>query len=324
MSLRVLITGGFGYVGGRVAQSLSAAGCEVRLASRRASLPDWLPFAEPASVNWSSRATLESACKGVNAVVHLAAMNEIDSARDPVGALRANAMATVDLLETAIACGVQRFVYMSTAHVYGAPLQGRIDERTLPRPQHPYAITHKAAEDFVLAAHDQGRIEGVVLRLSNGFGAPAHAGVDRWTLIANDLCRQAVVSGRLQLKSAGLQSRDFVTLHDVGAAVTHCLSLSKQALGDGLFNLGGDCVLRIIDMAQLVGERWEAMAGVRLVIERPEPSSGEISGEATAEPLVYSSEKLKATGFSLLSARSAEIDATLQLCLSSFGLAETS
>lgn len=321
MTRRVLITGGFGYVGGRVAQALAAAGCEVRLATRQvsAATPNWLPAAELALLNWSARATLASACAGMDAVVHLAAMNEIDSARDPVGALLANGVATLELLDAAIQGGVKRFVYMSTAHVYGAPLQGRIDERTLPRAQHPYAITHKVAEDFVLAAHDQGRIEGVVLRLSNGFGAPAHAGIDRWTLIVNDLCRQAVVSDCLRLKSAGLQRRDFVTLHDVGGAVAHCLALSKEALGDGLFNLGGDCALRIVDMAQLVRERWAAMTGTRLRIERPEPSPGEVEKESLLAPLVYSSAKLQATGFSLRSARDEEIDASLALCSRAFG-----
>lgn len=321
MTRRILITGGFGYVGGRVAQALSAAGFDVRLGTRLAlvSAPGWLPAADTETLNWDLRETLESACHGMDAVVHLAAMNEIDSARDPVGALLANGMATLKLLEAAVACGVRRFVYMSTAHVYGAPLQGQIDERTLPRAQHPYAITHKTAEDFVLAAHDQRRIEGVVLRLSNGFGAPAHAGIDRWSLVVNDLCRQAVVSGCLRLKSAGLQRRDFVTLQDVGSAVAHCLALSKEAIGDGLFNLGGDCVLRILDMAILVSERWEAMTGTRMPIERPEPSPGELLNEATAEPLAYSSTKLQATGFSLRSACNDEIDATLSLCLRAFG-----
>ena len=117
----------------------------------------------------------------MDAIVHLAAMNEMDCARDPAAALEVNTALTLRLLNAAVAAGVRRFVYLSTAHVYGAPLRGHIDERALPRPVHPYAITHRAAEDFVLAAFDAGRIEGVVLRLSNGVGAPAHAAVDRWT-----------------------------------------------------------------------------------------------------------------------------------------------
>ena len=53
------------------------------------------------------------------------------------------------------------------------------------------------AEDFVLAARDRGLIGGFVLRLSNGIGAPAHPGVDRWTLVVNDLGRQ-VLTGKLE------------------------------------------------------------------------------------------------------------------------------
>ncbi len=47
------------------------------------------------------------------------------------------------------------------------------------------------AEDYVLAAHGNGLLGGIVLRLSNALGAPADPGVNAWTLIANDLCRQA-------------------------------------------------------------------------------------------------------------------------------------
>jgi UDP-glucose 4-epimerase len=324
MSLRVLITGGLGYVGGRVAQALVAAGYELTLATRRenAPAPNWLPGATVCAVDWSSRDQLIVLCSGQDVVVHLAAMNEIESARDPVGALLSNGVATLNLLEAAIASRVKRFVYMSTAHVYGSPLQGRIDERTLPRAQHPYAITHKVAEDFVLAAHDQGKIEGLVLRLSNGFGAPSHAGIDRWSLVVNDLCRQAVVSGALRLKSAGLQSRDFITLQDVGRAVVHCLSLGKEGLNDGLFNLGGDCVMRIVDMAELIRARWQSMTGICLPFERPEATASEVLNEARSRSLIYSSAKLQTTGFSLLSLREAEIDATLALCRHSFGAAD--
>lgn len=319
MIRRVLITGGMGYVGGRVAQSVEGAGYSVRIASRYpGGAPDWLPSAELVGVDWSSPETLRLACAGVDTVVHLAAMNEIDSVRDPEGALLANGLNSLSLLEAAIQGGARRFVYMSTAHVYGAPLQGVIDERRLPRAQHPYAITHKVAEDFVLAAHDQSRIEGVVLRLSNGFGVPAHAGVDRWSLIVNDLCRQAVAGDHLQLKSTGLQKRDFITLGDVGRAVVHCLNLSREMLGDGLFNLGGERVLRIVDMAQRVQERWAVLSGKHLPIRRPEVSEQERLSDAMVPSLVFSSAKLLATGFSLTSEFDREIDETLRLCSHAF------
>ena len=316
---QVLVTGAYGYLGGRIAQALArepgtADGLLLGTRSTPSAAPAWLPLAQPRMLDWQSPAALQQACAGVHAIVHLAAMNEIDAVRDPVGALDINTTCTLRLLEAAVAAGVQRFVYMSTAHVYGAPLRGTIDERTLPRPVHPYAITHKASEDFLLAASDAGRIEGVVLRLSNGFGAPAHPQVNRWTLLVNDLCRQAAAEGSLTLASSGMRRRDFITLEDVSRAVRHALALPSTELGDGLFNLGGDAAMRVIDMAQLVAARCAVVLGTPIAVKSAAPRADERSDD-----LIYASGKLQATGFRLLRNHAAEIDATLRICVAAFG-----
>jgi UDP-glucose 4-epimerase len=209
---------------------------------------------------------------------------------------------------------VRRFIYFSTAHIYGAPLVGAISEQTVPRPIHPYAITHKVAEDFVLAALDQGKIDGIVLRLSNGFGAPVAAEVNRWTLVVNDLCRQAVSTGKLVLRSNGLQQRDFITLQDTARCVAHFIALPKADCGDGLFNLGGECSRSIYAITQMVAARCQVVLGFTPAIERIEPQPGEQGLE-----LEYSIAKLKASGFSLHNRYEDEIDATLVLCQKAFG-----
>jgi len=315
MTRDIFITGGLGYVGGRVARHLAASpALQLRLTSRKpaACAPAWL--ARGKVVGWDTADDATALLAGADTVVHFAALNEIDSARDPVKALQVNGNDTVRLLLAAQQAGVRRFIYFSTAHVYGAPLAGDISECTLPRPVHPYAITHKVAEDFVLAAHDQGKIEGVVLRLSNGFGAPIEPEVNRWTLIANDLCRQAVTTGKLVLKSSGLQRRDFVTLADVARCVEHFITLPGDRLQDGLFNLGGECVLSMFELATIVAQRCKAVLGFLPPIERPAPAPGE-----TAPDLLYDIDKLKATGFSPAGGVADEIDATLLLCRDAFG-----
>ena len=311
MTRRVLITGGYGYVGGRVAQELVRQGWNVTLGTRRHqhAAPVWLPQACPLRLDWESAEQLMGGCHRHDAVIHLAAMNEVEAARDPLAALRVNGVESLRLLEAAKAARVPRFVYLSTAHVYGAPLAGEINEKTLPRPVHPYAITHRVTEDFVLAGHTSGKIEGVVLRMSNGFGVPAHSSVDRWTLLVNDLCRQAVRAKVLVLQSAGLQRRDFITLEDAARAIGHLLDLPKLELEDGLFNLGGDAPLRVIDMAELIARRCEAVLGFRPVLEIPEKKPSE-----TAPDLNYSSIKLQGTGFVLKRDHLREIDATLRMC----------
>lgn len=311
--MRILVAGGFGYVGGRIAHVLSDAGHTVVLGTRQAAPPPaWLPQARVRRLQWQDRVALEESCRGMDAVVHAAGMNAQDCAADPVAALESNGVATARLLTAAIRSGVPRFLYFSTAHVYGSSLEGTITEQTCPRNLHPYATSHLAGEQAVLEAAQRGAIRGVVFRLSNAFGAPMSSEVNCWMLLVNDLCRQAVTTGELALRTAGLQLRDFVTLEDVTRAVLHVLQRDTVQAGDGLFNLGGDAARSILSMTEFVSERWKSLTGQSLPIVRPAPAGPSPSA------LTYSSDKLLATGFSLSSRWSHEIDATLALCRTAF------
>lgn len=310
----VLITGGRGYIGGRVCSYLArntAHSITATSSSGQASLPEL--EVGLAHLDLTDGASIRRACVGMNVVVHLAAPNENVSAANPERALTETGLGTLMLIDSAIEAGVERFIYVSTAHVYGAPLEGRIDEATLPRPIHPYAIAHRVAEDLVLAAHDAGRLSGIVLRLSNAVGAPARAGVNRWTLIATELCKQAIEKGELRLRTPGLAQRDFVPLSDVARAVNWAIDCSPDLLADGLFNLGGARTLRIIDLAEIIQRRCEATLAFHPTISRP--STG---GSGPENALDYRIDKILNSGFILTGSLSSEIDATLRLCQESF------
>jgi UDP-glucose 4-epimerase len=317
MSRTILITGGTGYVGGRIVQHLALnERYNLRIGTTHPERAGLGTFGNSTTVplELSNPEQVNAACSDVETIIHLAALNEIDSAADPEKALLVNGIGTVKLLEAARKAGVRRFIYFSTAHVYGSPLQGRIDEAVMSRPIHPYAITHRVAEDFVLAAHDNKILTGIVVRLSNGFGAPADANVNRWSLIVNDLCRQAVTAGKLELKSSGIQWRDFITLTDVSRAVQHLLELPADKVMDGLFNLGGESSLQIIQLTMRIAARCKEVLGFTPQIIRPEPRAGDVFPE-----LDYRIDKIKSTGFSLLGNIDDEIDATLLICRDAFG-----
>jgi len=320
MSGMVLISGGLGYVGGRMATHFAYhSDFFLRLGTRRAEQPSphWLARGELVTLDMLDQAQIDAACRGVRHVVHLAAANENMAAADPELSLQVNGLGTLKLLRAAIRAGVERFVYLSTAHIYGSPLVGTISESTLPRPVHPYAITHRTAEDFVLAAHDKGEIVGIALRLSNGFGVPERADVDRWSLIVNDLCRQAVTGGTIQMRSAGLDQRDFISLEDAARAVLHIINLPRAQIGDGLFNVGGGCSMRVIELVELIAQRCHAVLGFQPLVIRPDPTS-----VAQLPPLDYRMDKLLATGFALQGNMVDEIDATLRLCQAAFSRCE--
>jgi UDP-glucose 4-epimerase len=311
----VLVTGALGYLGGRLVHALCAAGFPVIGTSRK---PRPAPEAWPAGARLATLDPAEGvdalaqALRGVDCVVHLAAANEVDSAADPDRAVIDTGLGARRVLEAAIAAGATRLIFLSTIHVYGAPLTGRLGEDRPPRPSHPYAISHRLGEDFVLAAHDAGRIQGVVVRLSNGIGAPAWPQVDRWTLVGNDLARQVVQTGQIVLKTSGVQWRDFITLADVCAGLQSLIEADASVLGDGLFNLGGGLPLRIIDVAEHMAIAAQLVTGRTPPILRPLPA--EDSGSA---PFDFPTDKIQAVGFrpSGSAHLQAELQATIRLLL---------
>src|ERR1700722_428392 len=221
---RILITGGFGYVGGRLSRRLSEEH-EVWVSSRKPVPDDILRLhGEVKRIDHALLLDPATFPASVDVVIHLAALNEMDSVKFPSEAIHVNIDETRMILENSISKKVDQFIYFSTAHVYGAPLEGTITEESLPRPVHPYAITHRAAEDYIVAAAKHNRIKGTVLRLSNSFGAPVSAYVNRWTLLANDLCKQAVEKGTIPLRSNGCQYRDFICLADVEEVMAKMLT----------------------------------------------------------------------------------------------------
>ncbi len=313
--MRVLITGGFGYVGGRLAQFLaSQAGYEIVLGSRQQTEPPpWLPQAKVVQTRYGSPTGLEYICTGVDTVVHLARMNAQDCAADPIAALEFNAVATARLLQVAIRQGAKRFIYLSTAHVYGSPLTGVITENTCPVSLHPYATSHRAGEDVVRAAHQRGEIVGIVIRLSNSYGAPAHKDANCWMLLVNDLCRQAVTTQGMVLRSSGLQRRNFIPLPDACRAIGHLLRLPARDLAGNIFNVGGEWSPTVWELACLVQERCAVALGFRPTLTNIPPQIDEMSAE-----LDYRFDVLRQSGFQPGSDRTGEIDRLIEFCRVAF------
>ncbi len=298
-----VITGGFGYAGGRIAQNLLEAGIDVRISTRRraADIPAWARD----RVRWDP--DLSALTGGADCLIHLAAPNEIECAADPEAAIADTVRLTEEAHRAAVAADVPRFIYMSTVHVYG-PMQGLIDEGTAPDPSHPYALAHLESERAIEGVADS--FDAVVFRLSNGYGAPADNGTDRWSLLVNDLCRQAVRDHRLQLTSDGLQQRDFLPMRDIANAVTRFAAAPRHVPGFRLFNLSSGKAMRVIDMAKLIRARAENMLGRKIGLET---TTG--GPPAAVEPLVIDNRRLLETGFRLTADPADEIDGMLRFCL---------
>ena len=312
----ILITGGLGYVGGRIANYLKEKEphTHIFLTTRNMNrkLPKWTEKFTILEMDILDESSISNCLrdKDIDIIIHLAALNEIGSMKDPKLALEVNTKGTYRLLDLACNAGIKNLIYFSTFHVYGDVLESVITEEAPTKPFHPYAITHRAAEDFVNYFKHYYGIKTLIFRLSNGYGYPMHKEVNRWTLVFNDLCKQAVTEGKIILRSSGRQYRDFISLHDVARAIHHFVFNVPDDWGDGLYNLGGNCSMSILEVAQKITGVYKSKYKKEIKIETKQDNDSSI----ISKPVKYDIEKLMGTGFTLKGDMIYEIEKTMELC----------
>jgi UDP-glucose 4-epimerase len=273
LSGKIVITGAGGYVGGRLVRLVRERDQQVHAVVREAEprLDVEQTVCDLAQVDLG---VLASACEGAETVIHLAGNDEVVAAKRPATALAETIVATERVAEACAANGIKRLVYVSTVHVYGARIapDATLAEEMRPEPRSAYAISRLASE-HVAATLSSGAYDLVVLRLTNSVGAPDDPSVDRWSLVANDLCRQGSLTGKLVLRSSGVQWRDFVPLEDVCSVILAAGEAEDPVLPAGTYNLGSGRSITVRSLAQMIQDTFEQLTGSRPQLVAPEPEA---------------------------------------------------
>ena len=223
--MRVLLTGGSGFLGSFTAEQLAVDGHVVRALVRPRSdkqVLEKLPRVEFAAGAIEDAASLLPACEGVDAVVHVAG---IVKARRPEDFFQVNAEGTKNLLEAAIRKGVGRFVYVSSLAAVGPSADGTpVGDDAEPRPVTNYGRSKLEAERAVLAAKD--KLHVTVLRPPLIYGPR-----DRETLAFFTSVRNGV----LPMTGDGTNTLSVVYVEDCAAAVVRVLHAQGVPSGRSYF-----------------------------------------------------------------------------------------
>jgi len=311
--MRILISGGTGFIGGRLAAHLSRLGHQVIIGSRKPKLSlDWLEDAKLVQMDWNDQNELSLICHDIDIVIHSAGMNAEDCLASPIEAINFNGVTTARFVSAAVKAGVKKFIYLSSAHVYSSPLTGTITEKTCPTNLHPYATSHLTGEQAVLFAGYSNLIQSVVLRMSNLVGAPMHKEVNCWSLLTNNLCRQAVETKQLVLNSNGLFQRDFLGISEAVKIISYLINYKDETIKSEIFNLGAGRSLTLLHLAQLVQTRCEVVLGFKPDILA---KSVDINNS-----LNFSIEKLEKYIVKVNSNLVSDIDELLNFCFQKFGM----
>lgn len=291
--MKILITGGLGYLGGRLAEYLSQSNNEVIVTTRgRRQGYKILKNINVFNIDWDNELSIKQACHGCDVVIHAAGMNAVSCETDPIKAIKFNGEVTAILAKKAVSCGVKNFIYFSTAHVYSENLFGFFNESSDVANSHPYATSHKSGEDSVIRLVNSGEMNGVILRLSNAFGAPIDPSIDCWSLLVNDLCRQAIVFNKIKLKTSGLQYRNFIPIQNLNKIVEFFLTFDRKKYYDDspIFNVGSASSITVYEMALQISSYYKEKYGEQIKVEKKKSSKLE---KVSSKPsLIYSNDKL--------------------------------
>jgi len=244
--MRVLVTGGSGFIGSHVVDKLRARGHEPVIYDLRPSLWHEKGSVDTVLGSITDREALERALHSCDAVAHLAAVADVNDVHaSPEDAERVNARGTVAVLEAARRAGVKRIVYASTIWVYSDCIPEEVDEDTLlPAPSHLYTSTKLAGELYCKAYQELYGIDFTILRFGIPYGPRA-----REAAVIPAFVGKALRGEPLTLAGDGSQSRRFVYVEDLADGVA--LGLGEVAR-NRVYNLASNENVTIKQIAETV------------------------------------------------------------------------
>jgi len=269
---RYLVTGGGGFIGSHVVDELLRRGHEVKVldnfsTGRRQNVAHVVDDVELVEGDVRSYERATTAVKGVDAVVHLAALPSVPrSVQDPLTTTEVNVTGTLNVLLASRDCGVRRVVLASSSSVYGANNFLPKHEELIPQPISPYAVSKLAAEQFAMAFNAVYGLETVALRYFNVFG-PRQDPNSQYSGVVALFLRLATEGGQPTVCGDGTQTRDFTYVSNVVDATL--LAATAPKASGSVLNIGCGASYSVLDLIAAVEKATGRPMEPRFAPDRP-------------------------------------------------------
>lgn len=287
--MRVLVTGGAGFIGSHVVDRLRAAGHSPRIFDVRPSPYEHHHDVEARTGDLLDADRLAAAAQGCDAIAHLAAMADVDEVtKNPARAEEVNSRGTLNVLEAARSAGVKRVVYASTIWVY-SDTEGSVDEEQgLGLPAHLYTATKLAGEMYCRSYSELYGLDYTLLRFGIPYGPRA-----RPAAVVPVFVRKAMAGEPLTIAGDGRQTRRFVYVEDLAEGVARGL---EPVAANRVYNLVGDEEVTVRQIADTVRDEVGEVEIVHTEGRAGDFKGAEISGRRAEEELAWKAETPFAEG----------------------------
>jgi UDP-glucose 4-epimerase len=265
-NMRILVTGGAGYIGSHVVKALGRSGHDVLVYDNLSTGHSWAVLhGRLVEGDLADIPRLREAMAGFrpDAVMHFAASIQVEeSVREPLMYYRNNVANSLNLLEAMRQCDVKRLIYSSTAAVYGIPESIPVDESAPLRPINPYGATKMMIEQVLQDIAATGNLQCVALRYFNVAGADGEGRIGQAYAEATHLITRALKTTKGESPELAIYGTDYPTpdgtcirdyIHVDDLAEAHVLALEYlriQERGWAVMNCGyghGFSVREVVD-----------------------------------------------------------------------------
>lgn len=274
--MRIVVTGGSGFIGSHVVDKLIEEGYEVIIIDEKKPYQDDVKFENFDLLDFDN---LNRAFNGVDCVFHLAAVSNVNNVfSNPIYSTEMNTVGTVKVLQAARQNKVKRVVFASTVWVYGASKEDEVNENCgfyLPGAGHLYTSTKIASELFCF---DYYRLYGqpfTILRYGIPYGPRARGGTVMPIFVEKALRGEPIV-----ITGDGSQYRNFLYVEDLAQA--HIAALSSVA-ENSVYNLGGKRRVTIREVAETIQKLVNNNVEIRYTEARPGDYRGKIANSDKAK-----------------------------------------
>jgi UDP-glucose 4-epimerase len=256
--MRVLVTGGAGFIGSNVVRALLARGDDVRVLDNfstgsRANLAGLEGHVELVEGDLRSYERVHTAVRGVEIVLHQGALPSVPrSVQDPLTTTAVNVEGTLNVLLAARDEGIRRVVNASSSSVYGNGGSLPRTESQLPDPISPYAVAKLAAERFGTSFSRVYGMEIVSLRYFNVFG-PRQDPTSQYAAVVPRFIRAIAAGEPVTVYGDGEQSRDFTYVDNVVSA--NLLAAEAEGVAGEIVNVATGASATVNELADTIGRQ---------------------------------------------------------------------
>jgi UDP-glucose 4-epimerase len=274
--MRIAVTGGAGYIGSILVKKLLEGGYKVATLDNQSTgnnrylRPLKTAALEIIEGDIRNPLDLDRAFKNADAVVHAAALSDLDTCNEkPEEAVSVNIYGTYRLLEAALRNSVRRIVFCSSAAVYGVPKTLPVTERDALHPLNLYGITKLTGEKLIESCHLNNGMETVCLRFGNVYGVGLYT---NWIGVIPKFVSLGVEGKPLTIYGDGSSTRDFVHIEDIIQAIT--LSITTKGIKMETLNIGSETT-NINEVADIVSQEVKKAMNKSVPLTHLPPRQGE-------------------------------------------------